>query len=78
MARKHVIEEYLEDHSPVEYDAMGLVETVGDEAQITPADGSYPYIQPGVYYASGTPDVETSMVLQRYDHQNTPFTENRG
>lgn len=72
-----VVEVYLEDNSPVEYDVMGLVETVGEGAQNTPADGPYPYIQPGVDYASGTRYVETSMVPRRYDHPNNRPTENR-
>ncbi|WP_255152768.1 bifunctional metallophosphatase/5'-nucleotidase [Halorarius halobius] len=72
-----VVEAYLEDNSPVEYDVMGLIETVGKGAQNTPADGPYPYIQPGVDYASGTRYVETSMVPRRYDHPNNRPIENR-
>lgn len=63
-----VIENYLDDHSPVEYDVMGLVETLDDRAQNTPADGPYPYIQPGVDYAGGGEYVQTSMIPRRYDH----------
>ena len=63
-----VIEAYLETHSPVTYEVMGLIETIDGRAQNTPADGSYPYIQPGVDYADGTEYVETSMVPRRYDH----------
>jgi len=50
-----VIVEYLEEHSPVDYEVMGLVETAedGGRVQNTPADGPYPFIQPGVDYAAG-------------------------
>jgi len=59
-----VIVEYLEDHSPVDYEVMGLVETADDggRAQNTPADGPYPFIQPGVDYAAGEAYCETSMI----------------
>ncbi|ELY67316.1 metallophosphoesterase [Natrinema versiforme JCM 10478] len=70
-----IIEEYLAAHSPVEYDVMGLVETVGDGAQNTPADGPYPYIQPGVDYADGTEYIQTSMIPRRFDHAVTCRTE---
>jgi hypothetical protein len=59
-----VIVEYFEEHSPVDYEVMGLVETADDggEAQNTPADGAYPFIQPGVDYAAGEAYCETSMI----------------
>ncbi|MFC7185899.1 hypothetical protein [Halorubrum yunnanense] len=63
-----VIEAYLDSHSPVEYDASGLVETVGDRARNTPADGPYPYIQPAVDHADGTEYIETGMIPGRFDH----------
>jgi len=59
-----VIVEYLEEHSPVDYEVMGLVETADDggRAQNTPADGPYPFIQPGVDYRDGEAYCETSMI----------------
>ena len=59
-----VIVEYLEEHSPVDYEVMGLVETADDGggAQNTPADGPYPFIQPGVDYQGGEAYCETSMI----------------
>jgi 2',3'-cyclic-nucleotide 2'-phosphodiesterase (5'-nucleotidase family) len=59
-----VIVEYLEEHSPVDYEVMGLVETADDggRAQNTPADGPYPFIQPGVDYRGGEAYCETSMI----------------
>jgi 2',3'-cyclic-nucleotide 2'-phosphodiesterase (5'-nucleotidase family) len=59
-----VIVEYLEDHSPVDYEVMGLVETADDggRAQNTPADGPYPFIQPGVDYQGGEAYCETAMI----------------
>jgi 2',3'-cyclic-nucleotide 2'-phosphodiesterase (5'-nucleotidase family) len=64
----NVVEAYLDAHSPVEYDVMGLVTTVGDRAQNTPADGPYPYVQPGVDHSDGAEYVQTSMIPRRYDH----------
>ncbi|WP_433629261.1 bifunctional metallophosphatase/5'-nucleotidase [Halomicrococcus sp. NG-SE-24] len=59
-----VIVDYLEEHSPVDYEVMGLVETADDggRAQNTPADGPYPFIQPGVDYTAGEAYCETSMI----------------
>lgn len=59
-----VIATYLEEHSPVDYEVMGLVETADDGgwAQNTPADGPYPYVQPGVDYADGEAYCETAMI----------------
>jgi 2',3'-cyclic-nucleotide 2'-phosphodiesterase (5'-nucleotidase family) len=59
-----VIVEYLEEHSPVDYEVMGLVETADDGGRVqnTPADGPYPFIQPGVDYAAGEAYCETSMI----------------
>lgn len=59
-----VITEYLEEHSPVDYEVAGLVETADDGgyAQNTPADGPYPFIQPGVDYANGDAYCETAMI----------------
>ncbi|MHB9286937.1 bifunctional metallophosphatase/5'-nucleotidase [Halobacteriales archaeon Cl-PHB] len=59
-----VIVEYLDERSPVDYEVMGLVETADDGggAQNTPADGPYPFIQPGVDYQSGEAYCETSMI----------------
>jgi len=58
---------YLEEHSPVDYEVMGLVETAedGGRVQNTPADGPYPFIQPGVDYAAGEAYCETSMIPRR-------------
>ncbi|QFU84328.1 5'-nucleotidase C-terminal domain-containing protein [Natronorubrum aibiense] len=59
-----VIVEYLEEHSPVDYEVMGLVETADDggQAQNTPADGPYPFIQPGVDYQGGDAYCETALI----------------
>ncbi|WP_267644061.1 5'-nucleotidase C-terminal domain-containing protein [Haloarchaeobius amylolyticus] len=59
-----VIVDYLEEHSPVDYEVMGLVETADDggRAQNTPADGPYPFIQPGVDYQGGDAYCETSLI----------------
>ncbi|WP_458207905.1 bifunctional metallophosphatase/5'-nucleotidase [Haladaptatus sp. NG-SE-30] len=59
-----VIAEYLEEHSPVDYEVAGLVETADDggHAQNTPADGPYPFIQPGVDYDNGDAYCETAMI----------------
>jgi len=54
-------------NSPVDYEVMGLVETAedGGRVQNTPADGPYPFIQPGVDYAAGEAYCETSMIPRR-------------
>ncbi|MFW5938548.1 MAG: bifunctional metallophosphatase/5'-nucleotidase [Halanaeroarchaeum sp.] len=59
-----VLVEYLEEHSPVDYEVMGLVETADDggRAQNTPADGPYPFVQPGVDYANGDSYCETALI----------------
>jgi len=59
-----VIVDYFAEHSPVDYEVTGLVETAedGGRAQNTPADGPYPFIQPGVDYADGEAYCETSMI----------------
>ncbi|MFD1599962.1 bifunctional metallophosphatase/5'-nucleotidase [Halobellus rarus] len=59
-----VIVGYLEEHSPVDYEVMGLIETADDggRAQNTPADGPYPFIQPGVDYADGEAYCETALI----------------
>ncbi len=59
-----VIVEYLGQHSPVDYEVMGLIETADDggSAQNTPADGPYPFIQPGVDYRNGGAYCETAMI----------------
>ncbi|WP_225336063.1 5'-nucleotidase C-terminal domain-containing protein [Halomicrobium urmianum] len=59
-----VIVEYLDDHSPVDYEVTGLIEPADDggRAQNTPADGPYPFIQPGVDYQAGEAYCETSMI----------------
>ena len=59
-----VIVEYLDERSPVDYEVMGLVETADDggRAQNTPADGPYPFIQPGVDYQGGEAYCETAMI----------------
>ncbi|WP_049894293.1 bifunctional metallophosphatase/5'-nucleotidase [Salinarchaeum sp. Harcht-Bsk1] len=59
-----VIVEYLEANSPVDYEVMGLVETAedGGRAQNTPADGPYPFVQPGVDYQDGEAYCETAMI----------------
>ncbi|AGB16698.1 5'-nucleotidase/2',3'-cyclic phosphodiesterase-like hydrolase [Halovivax ruber XH-70] len=64
-----VIVDYLAEHSPVDYEVMGLVETAdnGGDAQNTPADGPYPYIQPGVDYAAGEAYCETSLIPRGID-----------
>ncbi|MBX0298279.1 5'-nucleotidase C-terminal domain-containing protein [Haloarcula nitratireducens] len=64
-----VLVEFLEEHSPVDYEVMGLVETADDGggAQNTPADGPYPFIQPGVDYQGGEAYCETSMIPRGND-----------
>jgi 2',3'-cyclic-nucleotide 2'-phosphodiesterase (5'-nucleotidase family) len=59
-----VVADYIEEHSPVDYEVTGLVETAedGGRAQNTPADGPYPFIQPGVDYANGEAYCETAMI----------------
>lgn len=59
-----VIVDFIETHSPVEYEETGLVSTPtnGGAVQNTPADGPYPYIQPGVDYANGEAYCETRMI----------------
>jgi 2',3'-cyclic-nucleotide 2'-phosphodiesterase (5'-nucleotidase family) len=59
-----VVVEYLAEHSPVDYEVRGLVRTADDggEAQNTPADGPYPFIQPGVDYRDGGAYCETAMI----------------
>ncbi|MDZ7850595.1 MAG: bifunctional metallophosphatase/5'-nucleotidase [Halodesulfurarchaeum sp.] len=65
-----VLVEYLETRSPVAYEVMNLVTTPesGGTVQNTPAEGPYPFIQPGVDYAGGNRYVETAMIPSRYDH----------
>ncbi len=59
-----VIIDYLTDNSPIDYEVMGLVQTADDggRAQNTPADGPYPFIQPGVDYDDDKTYCETSMI----------------
>ncbi len=59
-----VVVEYLQQHSPVTYDHETVV-TVADDGgavQNTPAEGPYPYVQPGIDYAGGTAYTETSLI----------------
>jgi sulfur-oxidizing protein SoxB len=65
-----VLGDYLETHSPVDYEVMDLVRTPdsGGTVQNTPAEGPYPFIQPGVDYADGTKYIETSMIPRAFDH----------
>ncbi|APE95192.1 bifunctional metallophosphatase/5'-nucleotidase [Halodesulfurarchaeum formicicum] len=65
-----VLVEFLEANSPVEYELTGRVDTPpsGGWVQNTPAEGPYPFIQPGVDYTGGQTYVETAMVPRRYDH----------
>ncbi|MWG33752.1 5'-nucleotidase C-terminal domain-containing protein [Halomarina oriensis] len=59
-----IVAEYLDAHSPVDYEVTGLVESADDggHVQNTPADGPYPFIQPGVDYRSGDAYCETAMI----------------
>ncbi|WP_137285856.1 bifunctional metallophosphatase/5'-nucleotidase [Halorussus salinisoli] len=59
-----VIVDFLDEHSPVSYDVQGLVRTPanGGDVQNTPADGPYPFIQPGVDYADGEEYTETRLI----------------
>ncbi|AEH39406.1 bifunctional metallophosphatase/5'-nucleotidase [Halopiger xanaduensis] len=59
-----VIVDYLEDHSPIKYGETELVRTPDDggHVQNTPADGPYPYVQPGVDYAGGEKYCETRLI----------------
>jgi 2',3'-cyclic-nucleotide 2'-phosphodiesterase (5'-nucleotidase family) len=65
-----VLEWYLDPGEPVPADPTGLVRTSADSGPVqnTPADGPYPFIQPGVDYADGSTYVETSMIPRQYDH----------
>jgi 2',3'-cyclic-nucleotide 2'-phosphodiesterase (5'-nucleotidase family) len=59
-----VVAEFLDERSPLEYGREGLVRTPDDggDVQNTPADGPYPYIQPGVDYADGEAYTETRLI----------------
>ncbi|QLG62101.1 5'-nucleotidase C-terminal domain-containing protein [Halorarum salinum] len=59
-----VVAAYVEEHSPVDYGVTGLVRTADDggRAQNTPADGPYPFVQPGVDYADGETYCGTAMI----------------
>lgn len=65
-----VLAEYLDAESPVRYQIEGLVEPAegAGPVQNTPAEGPYPYIQPGVDFAEGTEYVQTAMIPRRFDH----------
>ncbi len=67
-----VLSDYLEANTPVTSTVKGLVTTApgAGPVQNTPADGPYPFIQPGVDYADGESYLETAMVPRRYDHPN--------
>ena len=69
-----VLVEYVQTHSPVDYAVEGQVSAVpsGGAVQNTPADGPYPFIQPGVDYAGGQAYVETSMIPGRFAHPPVP------
>ncbi|WP_114579108.1 bifunctional UDP-sugar hydrolase/5'-nucleotidase [Saliphagus sp. LR7] len=60
-----VVAGYLEDHSPINCGETTLVRTPksGGWVQNTPADGPYPYVQPGVDYANGDQYCETRLIL---------------
>ncbi|SFB73766.1 2',3'-cyclic-nucleotide 2'-phosphodiesterase/5'-or 3'-nucleotidase, 5'-nucleotidase family [Halobiforma haloterrestris] len=59
-----VVADYLEDHSPIDYGATDPVRTPDDGGRVqnTPADGPYPYVQPGVDYADGEAYAETRLI----------------
>ncbi|RXK49144.1 bifunctional metallophosphatase/5'-nucleotidase [Halorientalis pallida] len=59
-----VVVAFLSRHSPVDYEPSGRVRTAedGGDAQNTPADGPYPFVQPGVDYADGDGYCETRMI----------------
>lgn len=59
-----VLVDFLDERSPVDYDVQGLVRTPDDggDVQNTPADGPYPYVQPGVDFAGGEEYTETRLV----------------
>ncbi|AQL41298.1 bifunctional metallophosphatase/5'-nucleotidase [Halorientalis sp. IM1011] len=59
-----VVVAYLAEHSPIDYEASGRVRTADDggDAQNTPADGPYPFVQPGVDYADGDAYCETRLI----------------
>lgn len=64
-----VLVDYLADDGPLEVDTDGLVTTPADggDVQNTPADGPYPFVQPGVDYAAGDAYCETRMIPGRYE-----------
>ncbi|WP_306060792.1 bifunctional metallophosphatase/5'-nucleotidase [Natronococcus wangiae] len=62
-----VIVDYLEEQAPIEYGETELVRTPDDggDVQNTPADGPYPYVQPGVDYADSEAYCETRLIQTR-------------
>lgn len=68
MTAVDVLVKHLEDNSPLRVDTDGLVTTPedGGDVQNTPADGSYPFVQPGVDYTAGAAYCETRMIPRRY------------
>ncbi|MFW6384002.1 MAG: hypothetical protein ACOCZC_01225 [Halodesulfurarchaeum sp.] len=67
-----VLAEYIRTRSPVHYSVEDQVRTTGGPVQNTPADGDYPFIQPGVDFAGGSTDLETAMVPLQVDHPAVP------
>ena len=69
-----ILASHLEAESPVAYEVEGLVTAAetGGPVQNTPAEGPYPFIQPGVDYADGTVYVETAMIPRKIDHPEIP------
>ncbi|ELZ00212.1 bifunctional metallophosphatase/5'-nucleotidase [Natrialba aegyptia] len=59
-----VVVDYLKDHSPIEYRETERIRTPDDggDVQNTPADGPYPFVQPGVDYAGGEEYCETRSI----------------
>ncbi len=58
-----VVVDYLREHSPVAYEVGERVRTPdGGDVQNTPADGPYPFVQPGVDFADGEAYDETRLI----------------
>lgn len=75
-----ILAEYLEANSPVTSEVMGLVTTASGAGPVqnTPAEGPYPFIQPGVDFADGETYLETGMVPRGYDHPQPSGEEPEG
>lgn len=69
-----LLAKHIEETAPVTPDQSVHVRPseTGGPIQNTPADGPYPYVQPGVDFADGEAYVETAMIPTRYRHPVGP------